>query len=210
MRIVKYLLVFLLGVSFDVSAQSIISPEMRLYESLNIKAKKLELLYTHASSSEDADNIYKREFFEAFPATFNQLDALYGDNLDRNHKPAPLNGQAEQHIIDLFNRLDNIVNDTLYYRKIISIAVGGHWDGDAVNFFQHGLRQKVLKNPALVVYILKNMNNDNIYSFWYFYFDGPVPNKQISKPLKRIKTINQRIYSLMTKAHNKVLKFWGN
>jgi hypothetical protein len=105
----------------------------------------------------------------------------------------------------LFNEL-NTINDTLYYRKIVSVAIDGHWDGDAVNFFQHGLRNKVLNNPALIVHVLKGMSNGRIQSFWYFYFDGAHPKKQIAEPLQKIRFINNKIYDLMIKAQTDVLK----
>lgn len=175
-------------------------------DSLNLKAIKLKQLYILSStgSSEVSDN-YKMQFFDAFPNTFKQLDELYGDNLDAHNKPAPLNDRAEQHILDLFNHL-NCINDTLYYRKIILIANGGHWDGDAINFFQHGLRNKVLNDPGLVVYILKDMPDNRIRSFWFFYFDGVHPEEQIPKQLQKIKSINNRIYNLMIEAQTEVLK----
>jgi len=171
-----------------------------------LKAKKLKQLYVQStSSSSDLVNIYKKKFFDEFPSTFKQLDELYGDDSDINHKPALLIDQAEQHIINLFNELKTI-NDTLYCRKIVSIAIGGHWDSDAVNYFQNGLIKKVLNNPALIVYILKGMSNGRIQSFWYFYFDGPHPRKQIAEPLQKIRFINNRIYDLMLKAQTEVLK----
>ncbi|HEY4937136.1 MAG TPA: hypothetical protein VII44_11175 [Puia sp.] len=33
----------------------------------------------------------------------------------------------------------------MYYKKIVSIAIGGYWDADAVNAFQEGLRKRVYK-----------------------------------------------------------------
>ena len=169
------------------------------------KAQKLKRLYVlSTASSTDASDKYKQQFFDEFPSTFEQLNELYGYNYDTN-KPAPLYNEFEKHIVDLFNNLNNI-NDTLYYKKIISIAIGGHWDGDAINAFQHGLQIKVLNNPELTVYILKNMPENKISSFWYFYFDGVHPKKQIPARLQSIESVNNRVYNLMIDAQNEVLK----
>lgn len=206
MKISKILIVLLLNIGGYVNAQSLVHSNGHSNDSLNLKAKKLKQLYLlSTASSKDVSNIYKQQFFDCFPNTFKQLDELYGDHEGADHKPAPLNDQAEKHIADLFNNLDDI-NDTLYYRKIVSIAVGGHWDADAVNFFQHGLRSRVLGNMALTVHILKGLSNDKIQSFWYFYFDGPVVKKPIGESLQKIKAINNRIYDLMVKAHDDAFK----
>ena len=206
MKIAELFVVVFLHLGFYADAQSLIVSNRHSKDSLSLKAKKLKQLYLlSTSSSNDVSDIYKQQFFDAFPNTFKQLDGLYGDHFDIHHKPAPLNDQAEHHIIGLFNKL-NIINDTLYYSKIVSIAIGGHWDGDAINFFQEGLRHKVLNIPALVVDILKDKSNERIYSFWYFYFDEPHPAKPFAEPLKRIKNINTKIYFLMVDAQKEVLK----
>lgn len=205
MRLLTLLIILILNMSPYANAQSVLVPKHYSHDSLIVKAKKLKQLYMLSrSSSVDLGNIYKEKFFNEFPNTFKELNELYGDDFDIHHKPAILIDQAEQHIT-LFTEL-NTIDDTLYYRKIISIAIDGHWDGDAVNFFQHGLRNKVLNNPALTVHILKNLTDDKIKSFWYFYFDGAHPQKQIPEQLRKIKLINNRICNLMVKAQNEVLK----
>jgi hypothetical protein len=200
------IIILILNMNPYANAQSVLAPKDYSNDSLMLRAKKLKQLYLlSTSSSVDLGNIYKEKFFNEFPTTFKGLNELYGDDYDIHHKPAILIDQAEKHI-NLFNEL-NTINDTLYYHKIISIAIDGRWDSDAVNFFQHGLKIKVLNNPALVVNILKNMPNDKIRSFWYFYFDGAHPKKQIAEPLQKIKSMNNKIFDLMIKAQNDVLKY---
>ena len=176
----------------------------RPIDSTMAKSKKLKQLYIlSTASSIDASNIYKQQFFDEFPSTFKQLDELYGYNYNTNIS-GPLGKLYTEHI-ELFNGLSN-VNDTLYYKKIIAISIGGHWDADAVNVFQHGLRNRILANPELALYILKNMTDDKIKSFWFFYFDAAHPKKQIAKSLQRIKLSDPKIYSLMIAALDDVLK----
>lgn len=206
MKLVKLVIILGLNMFFCASAQNIIVHKHYSNDSLMLKAQKLKHLYLlSTASSNDLGNIYQQQFFKEFPNTFEQLNKLYGDDFDIHHEPALLNSQAEQHIINLFNELKTIT-DTLYYKKIISISIGGYWDGDAINFFQHGLRNKILNNPTLTIHILKGMSNDKIQSFWYFYFDGAHPKKEMEEPLQKIKLINKRIYDLMVKAQNEVLK----
>jgi hypothetical protein len=180
----------------------ILNEKIAIEDSIIVKAKHLQELYKLSTNSSSKTQIYRKQFFDLFPNSFKELNDLYGYN---NGIEAPLYNQVEKHIFELFNNLNNI-NDTLYYRKIVSIAIGGHWDADAVNAFQEGLRKRVLGKPNLIVYMLKEIPDKEIESFWYFYFDGVHPSNQIAEPLLRIKTSNLKIYNLMIEAHKDVLK----
>jgi hypothetical protein len=172
-------------------------------DSLTVKVNRLKQLYLlSTSSSQDNADIYKQQFFNAFPNTFKELNEIYGYE---TNKPSPLYFEVEHHIYELFNNLNNI-NDTLYYRKIISIAIGGRWDADAINIFQEGLRNRILNNPELAFYILKRMPDDKISSFWYFYFDTIHPKKEIPGVLLKTQNVNKHIYDLMIEAQKQVLK----
>ena len=100
------------------------------------------------------------------------------------------------------------IDDTLYYKKIINIAVGGKWDADAVNYFQHGLQSRVLTKPELTVFMLKKMNKNDIGSLWNFYFDGPHPKNHFDPSLEKIKFIDGEIYKVMMASYKEELKAW--
>jgi len=172
-------------------------------DSINLKAKKLKQLYLlSTSSSAGVKEEYHQQFFDAFPNSFNEFNEIYGYV---NNKPAILYFEADKHIIELFNKLRNI-NDTLYFKKLISIAIGGHWDADAVNYFQNGLKNRVINNPELTIYVLKNRSKKDIKSFWYFFFDGAHPKTQIPEHLKNIKSLDLEIYNIMIETQKQVLK----
>lgn len=174
-------------------------------DSIQLKAQKLKELYFKATNSPGISDMYKHQFFDAFPNTFNALNRLYGDTGDTI---AILSGEALNHINYLFNDIGGIVTDTIYYRKIISIAMGGHWDADAINYFQHELREYVLAKPELVAYLLKKMPDKQIQSFWYFYFDEPIPQKAIPEKLSVIKEADTHMYSLMEATLKEVQQSW--
>ncbi len=204
-KCMKAYCLLLLIIFFNISLSK---GSLKLYEngaigdSIIAKAKHLQELYMLSTSSSSKTHFYRKQFFNLFPNSFKKLNDLYGYN---NGIEAPLYNQVEKHILELFNNLNNI-NDTLYYKKIVSIAIGGHWDADAVEAFQEGLRKRVLSKPNLVVYLLNEIPDEKIKSFWYFYFDGVHPSKQIAEPLLKIRTNNLKIYNLMIEAHNDVLK----
>ncbi len=164
------------------------------------KATKLKQLYVKATSS--VRNSYRLEFFSEFPNSFSELNKLYGYT---NDKAGPLYEFSNKHIYELFNNLKDIP-DTLYYNKIIRIAIGGHWDADGIDAFQDGLRTHVLNNLDLTLEILEKYSDRNIESFWFFYFDGPHPSSQIDDRLQTLKDKDSKIYKLMISAHKKVMK----
>jgi hypothetical protein len=198
-----YLLASIIFFNISISEGALLLNENgAIGDSIIVKAKRLQELYTLSTSTSGKTQLYRKQFFDLFPNSFKELNDLYGY---KNSVEAPLYNQVEKHIFELFNNLDGI-NDTIYYKKIVSIAIGGHWDADAVNAFQEGLRKRVLSKPDLIVYLLKEIPDKRIKSFWYFYFDGVHPSKQIDEPLLKIKTNNLKIYNLMIEAHKDVLK----
>jgi len=169
------------------------------------KADKLRDLYAKIMTEPDNDNA-KQAFFNVFPATFKEFVNLYGYE---NDSPCILYYKAEGHVLGLFNNIKS-VNDTLYYNKIIDIAIGGRWDADAVSYLQQGIRQHVLKNIDLTVYLLGRRSSKQMHSFWYFYFDGPHPERQVPAGLKKIRTLNKNMYAIILQEHQHVLNFWEN
>jgi hypothetical protein len=173
-------------------------------DSIIKKAQQLKELCIKSSGPNGGNEYFQQIFFDNFPNTYNELIQLYGYN---NDTPAILYNYVEQHIVNMFNELHS-VNDTLYFNKLTSISINGHWDADAVNAFQEGLRQRVLDNPELVIYVLRKNHIHNIESFWHFYFDGPHPKKNIDERLSVIKEKDPEMYSVILKAHNDIVVDW--
>lgn len=144
-------------------------------------------------------------FFDNFPNSFSQLDSIYGYV---NDKPAPLYFGYHNHIANLFNKLDEVIDVEKYYSKLINIAINGHWEADAISDFQRGLREKIINNPELAFSLLEFKNDSEIESFWIFFFDGPHPKKMIPEQLQYFSEKDKRIYSLLEKALDKVCKSW--
>ncbi len=189
---------FVLGVIFcthNVNAQNTI---VGSNDSLIAKAKRLQQYYNY-SKEVSSGELFRKLFFEEFPNSFQELNAIYGYN---NDTAALLYYNSMDHINTLFDV--NNINDTIFYKKIINISIGGHWDADAVEIFQDGLRKRVLLKPELVTYILEVYSKENIRKFWYFYFDGVFPPKKMPEELKSIKHINPEIDKLMIQAFHEI------
>jgi hypothetical protein len=175
-------------------------------DALATKAKRLKQLYTIAVKSSNGD-MAKQQFFDAFPNTFKELNELYGYEKD---KPAPLYENADQHIHDLFNNLTNI-NDTLYYKKIITIAIGAHWEADAIGEFQDGLQKRILDKPQLTLYLLRDKTEKDIASFWAFYFDYENSfsrKRSYDQIIKQVPANNKKMIALITIGYQQSTNYW--
>ena len=186
---------------------------------LNQKAEKLMELATElGQSQENSRSFYEREFFNNFPDSFREFVDLYGyDTLVRKPRAkapfsyGPLYEESYEHVYSLFGKLSTIPTDE-YYSRLFNICIGGYWEADGVNFLRSVLREKVEANTMLTCELLSKRNDDEIISFWRFYFAGPAPKKSISECLPKvegIKDINHHIYSLMQKAIQDVRNRWG-
>lgn len=166
------------------------------------KSSRIELLVEYYEKANKDERKYGRLFFDVFPDNFSEFNKLYGYNDDTN---MPLTEYAVEHIAQFFFTLDGVADKEDYMNKVISIAIGGKWYSDGVNYFQRGLREKVKSNLPYTVKRLSKLPNDEIKGFWYFYFDGPHPKEFIPEELKQVKSLDSNVYSLMIEAHRQVL-----
>ncbi len=167
------------------------------------KADSLKLFYF--KSTEPNGAIYQLQFFDVFPNSFTELCALYGRG---ENTSALLYYDAKNHI-GLFNKLF-VVNDTAYYKKMVRIAIGGQWAIDAVSYFQDGMHDRVVSDPDLTVYVLKDYSNILIKNFWHFYFDGPHPEASLATELQKIKDINSKMYRIIITSQQNAINTINN
>ncbi len=195
------IIAIVLNVSFAKGSPSFVANPV---DTVLEKAKKLHVLYLRATTVKQPDvktKFYERQFFTEFPNNFKLFNTLYGTT---KGKPGYLNEVAEKHL-DLFNGLTNIV-DSVYYKKLIILASEGVWDIDAVSYLQNGLKTRFLRNPDLVMSILKKMPPKKIRNFWYFFFDCLYPERDIPDYVKKVTIENEAIFKLMVDAHAAVVK----
>lgn len=163
------------------------------------KADKLRSIYLAYEKAIDKKP-YEIQFFQAFPRSFTEFTALYGYE---NQQAAPLYDQAFQHM-QLFNNIQS-VNDTAYYRRILSLGMDGKWDADAVSYLQQVVREHVVANIHLTVYLLRQRSLSDVSNFWYFYFDEPHPADQIDAILLKIKMLDENMYAVLKQMHGKAV-----
>lgn len=172
--------------------------------SINDRADTLRLLYKRIHNASQK-NKYRKYFFNYFPSDFNTFKALYGHNSESG--PNILYYQSVKHINTLYG-LDNIEKKE-FARKVIKIAIEGKkCDDDAEFYFQRGLQQKYANNVKLYSKLLSEYSTNDIFNFWYFYFDGPHPENlkdDYEKLNSKVREINVEIANIMTNAYEKLL-----
>ena len=167
-----------------------------IQDSILQKVEKLKILHSKLSTLDRED--YVQEYFETFPASFNSFNEMFGYKENSgNTVYAPLYDDAHKYIVSFF-QLD--IEKIKYYNKIIAISTGSKWDADAINYFQHEMREKVKNDIKDFIEVLSKRNTKEIQGFWHFYFDGPHPPETIPKELESIKQLNAQIYRLMEAA----------
>jgi len=114
-------------------------------------------------------------FFENFPNTFAELEAIYG----YSEEAMPLYYVAKEHIDYLFDSRKNI-DVHMFAKKICNVGINGKWNADAVSYFQDHISVLLHLSPITeyAVEILNSKTDKEIESFWRFMFDGPVPRKE--------------------------------
>ncbi len=158
----------------------------------------------HAKDAKLKEN-YQKLFFQFFPNSFALIDSLYG--YDEKTGPSLLYNEGVNHIIKTFFKLDNI-SAVVFANRVIEISIDGTWEADAINYFQFGLRNNTRADTELYCRLLSGYSDDEIYSFWHFYFDGPHPEnvKSDYESLhSEVRELNPAISKLMESAYKKLV-----
>lgn len=173
------------------------------------KAKRLKELYQKASSSSNDVTIYYNQFFEEFPANFQEFIKIYGYEEDGdNTKYGILYDESYNHVCVLYKKIGNSIPPNEYYNKLINLCIGGFWQSDGVSCLEMVAKEFIQNNTKSFIEILSKRNTKEIQSFWHFYFDGPHPPEVIPKELEGIKQLNSQIYQLMEAVLKAVQEDW--
>ena len=164
-----------------------------------------ELKSTLTELNNDNSQTNHRKFFELFPNSFGSFEKTFGY---KNGKEASLY-DGHEYIVKFFS-LDSILESELL-NKWINISLGGHWDADAVNYFQHYLRPRVFKNIDLTYKLLKKRPKKEIESFFYFFFNEIHRQYEtIPKEFGKLKNSDKEFYSLLSKGHKRAIENSGH
>lgn len=138
----------------------------------------------------------QEQFFDKFPRSFQELNKTY----DYRPRGNPMSSLYYDHIFNGFAKL-NKIPEWKYYKRLINLSINGKWDADAVNALKEVLENKAQANPELLFSLLSLHLKEEIYSFWYFYFNSLLPLKGgIPVFLKNMEKEYPTVYGQLKKA----------
>src|SRR5574344_1284251 len=119
----KIIVMFILAIlSIGASAQCFLTDTARLNSAYD------ELL------KHSAEKKCQQAFFDVFPSCWARFINLY-DYQDADHYDLTMYKLAQKHVGALKNKM-TLIPDSVYCRKIVSIAVGAQLDADAPNYLK--------------------------------------------------------------------------
>lgn len=131
---------------------------------------KLEQFYKLINTYPDNAS-YLDSFFIHFPESFEEFCSLYSF---RNK----LVSNYPKHL-KLFDSLSIHVEETKYAKKLIGLGLNGIWNADAIGSLQRIINRKFKLNPDLYYKtLINNFTDQEIESFFYFYFDSMYPSNE--------------------------------
>ncbi|MBP8689631.1 hypothetical protein KBH77_04760 [Patescibacteria group bacterium] len=170
--------------------------------------KMIEKLRTSYLKAINNDTIeYMIEFFEIFPNNFSLYTQIYDCNkvVICGEQQNTLCYESHSHFKFLYN-LRHIINKEDYYKKIIKLGINGYWDADAINDLQHCIYKCINENLPLTIETLKSFTDDEIESFWYFIYDGPLRTEKLPVDIESIRKLDKHIADLAKKALDRAKK----
>ena len=101
--------------------------------------------------------------------------------------------------IDRFFKIISKEKNKESLNLIIDIGINGKYQADGVNYFKRKTEELFVKSPNLPCELLKDRKNNDVDSFWYFYFDSPQPQTTIPKYFEKLKSNCNLIYKSIEK-----------
>ena len=123
----------------------------------------------------DKDSLLIR-FFESFPDDFETFRKIYGPS-EITYPPDLRNSGYMLHTI--LPELYALISPEVYFQKMIRVGIGGYWEPGGDDAFSYHLLNHICENVDLSVEVLNGYSAKEVESFWYYMFDGPLPEHHL-------------------------------
>ena len=175
-----FLIIFLVLASFAGKSQTFLVDTAKLNSSFK------ELV--------DKPNTIERQkaFFDAFPNTWLEFVTTYQYVSEKDYD-LTMYGLAEKQIEALGGRV-TLINDSVYCRKIVNIAIGSVLEADAPSYYQSFLHRVMWAKMDAMLYTVSQLRKGHQMQFWQFYWSNPVKSQEIETEYKRLLKLNLDIY----------------
>ena len=92
---------------------------------------------------------------------------------------------AAKHVYAFQYKL-NLIPDSLYYKKLVNIAIGGRKDADAANYLQSCVESHMIDHSEQILNALAPLRKGHRFEFWEFYFSNIIAVETIEEELNRL------------------------
>ena len=143
------------------------------------------------------------QFFDAFPCNWREFITTYGFS-SRILGQCPHDGydytkySASKSHIEALGSI-SLVNDTVYCRKLVNIAVGGIYEADAPNFFNSLLHRVMSKKMDVMLYTVSRLRKGHCMQFWQFYWSSNGKSDELEREFAHLYELNIGKYPDMMK-----------
>ncbi|MFK7756029.1 MAG: hypothetical protein AB8B53_03770 [Flavobacteriales bacterium] len=172
-------------------------------------AAKLKFYADQILLSDSIDRVFwEKKFFNAFPASFVEMEELFG--YDRHVGESPLYDFDEgRKVLEVFGNIQTISNED-YIKKYIEININGFWQADHISS-AFGLDNLIISRPRSFCNAMNKFSDDDIKSVFRFIYDGPHPehweNIKIANAIEQsLELTEKRILDLHNQAYAELLK----
>ena len=143
------------------------------------------------------------QFFDAFPCNWREFITTYGFRSEI-YGLCPHDGydftwySAAKSHIEAFGSI-SLVNDTVYCRKLVNIAVGGTYEADAPNFFKSLLHRVMQEEMDAMLYSVSLLRKGHCMQFWQFYWSSNGKSDELEREFAHLYELNIGKYPDMMK-----------
>ena len=124
-------------------------------------------------------------YFEAFPNTWMEYIVTYQFVPDDKEGRKNLYSVGHKHMHAFEYKL-NLIPDSLYYKKLVNIAIGARKDADAANYLQGCVKDHMINHSEKILNALAPLRKGHRFEFWEFYFSNIIAEETIEEELNRL------------------------
>lgn len=124
-------------------------------------------------------------YFEAFPNTWMEYIVTYQFVPDDKEGRKNLYSVGHKHMHAFEYKL-NLIPDSLYYKKLVNIAIGARKDADAANYLQGCVKDHMINHSEEILNALAPLHKGHRFEFWEFYFSNIIAEETIEEELNRL------------------------
>ena len=148
-------------------------------------------------------------YFEAFPNTWMEYIVTYQFVPDDKEGRKNLYSVGHKHMHAFEYKL-NLIPDSLYYKKLVNIAIGARKDADAANYLQGCVKDHMINHSEEILNALAPLRKGHRFEFWEFYFSNIIAEETIEEELNRLVELHKDCHPEDVQMMKDAVKYFYN